>query len=105
MKVGEWGKKIRCSTQSQGNTGYDMSGNTLLTLIFTKKDSTKLTKTSAEGVTAPAEAFGTWPASTYFEYTTIQGDIDLDGAWDVYGIYDDGTKRFISKSARFTVDS
>lgn len=99
MRVGECGKTITCAT------GYDMSGNTELTLVFTKPDNSTLTKTTASGVTAPAQALGSLPASTYFSYTMGAGDIDQDGAWTVQGTYDDATpKTFISDVATFTVD-
>ncbi len=105
MRVGEHGKKIRCLTLADGNTGYDMSDSTELTLVFTKPDGSTLTKTTATGVTAPAVAIESILASTYFEYTTIEGDIDQDGEWSVQGKYEDATpKCFISGTDTFTVD-
>ena len=100
MRVGECGKIITCAT------GYDMSGNSELTLVFTKPDNTTLTVTTATGVTAPAVALGSLSASEYFSYTTAAGDIDQAGTWTVQGTYDDATpKTFISDIATFTVDA
>ena len=99
MKLGEYGKIITCAAS------FDMSGSSELTLVFTKPDGSNLTKTTADGVTAPAQAIGSLSASTYFSYTTVEGDIDQAKDWQVYGMYDDSTpKHFISKTANFTVD-
>lgn len=80
-------------------TGFDMSGSTALSIIFTKPDGTTLTKTNPD-VTAPAVALvndpdlGNVAASTYFEYTNAIDDYDQVGDdWEACAIYVDGTPK------------
>jgi len=66
--------------------GFDVSGFTSLTMIITKPNGVKLTKTSASGeVDAPAVALvddpdlGNVAASTYLEYINAVNDYDQVG--------------------------
>ena len=110
IKVGSIGIPHRIAT------GFDMSGSTSLTMIITKPDGTKLTKTSGGGeVTAPATPLvndpdlGNVAASTYFEYTNTVNDYDEEGLltdtnpWEVCGIYVDGTQTLPVSPVPFTV--
>jgi hypothetical protein len=110
MKVGNIGVPLRVAT------GFDMSGSTSLTMIITKPDGSKLTKTSGAGeVSAPAVALtddpdvGTVAASTYLEYTNAVDDYDVEGLstdtnpWEVCGIYVDGSQTLPVPRVPFTV--
>ncbi len=84
----------------RGWAKFDLSGFTELTLVFTRPDDTKLTVTTADGVTAPGVPvtdpdLGPLPANEYFEYTTVDGDIPAGskGEWDSCGIYTDATPK------------
>lgn len=103
ITVGEVGRKFRVSTG-----GFDMSSSTGLTLILTKPDGTKLTKTelSTNPVTAPAVALvndpdlGSQAASTYFEFTSVAADFDQSGeTWTACGIYTDATPKVFHTEA------
>ncbi len=110
IKVGTIGVALRIAT------GFDMSSSTSLTMIITKPDGTKLTKTSGAGeVSAPAVALvndpdlGNVDASTYFEYTNAVDDYTEQGLstdtnpWKVCGIYEDGTQTLPVSPVPFTV--
>lgn len=99
IKKGSVGVPLRVAT------GFIMSGFTSLTMIITKPDGTRLTKTSGAGeVSAPAVALvndpdlGNQDASTYFEYTNAVDEYDIVGAvsdtnpWKVCGTYVDGSQ-------------
>lgn len=94
MNVNEWGVVFRL------NTNYDMSGNTALSLTFTKPNGTTLTVTP----TAPAVAASGFDANEYFQYTFVDGDVDQDGPWSVRGTYTDANKVLLTPSVAFTVD-
>lgn len=104
LKVGEVGKTIRVSTS------YDMSGYTELSIIFTLPDTSSVTKTTADGVTAPAvavddETLGELAASTYLEYDVEAGLLTEAGNWQLYAQYDDATpKTFFGDPAEFQVN-
>jgi len=110
LKVGSIGTPLRIAT------GFDMSGFTTLTMIITKPDGTKLTKTSGAGeVTAPATPLvddpdlGNVAASTYFEYVNAVNDYDVAGnkadtnPWETCGTYVDGSQTLPVSPVPFTV--
>jgi len=110
IKKGSLGIPLRIAT------GFVMSGSTSLTMIITKPDGTKLTKTSGAGeVSAPAVALvddddlGNVAASSYFEYTNSINDYDVtglstdDNPWKVCGIYVDGVQTLPVSPVPFTV--
>jgi len=97
-------------------TGFNLSGFTSLTMIITKPDGTKLTKTSGAGeVTAPAVPLvddvdlGNVAASTYFEYINAVDDYDVVGdstdvnPWKVCGTYVDASQTLPVSPVPFTV--
>ena len=94
IKVGEKGQPFRIAT------GFDMSGNTALSIAFTAPtDGTSFTATdlTTPAVTAPAVALTNDPelgdvaASTYFEYTTDGTEFDIAGTWTACAIYTDAS--------------
>lgn len=104
IRKDEVGKIIRV------NALFDMTGNSELTLIFTKPNLAILSVNKASGVSAPGidvtdpDTGVVFKANEYFEYTTKAGDIDQSGSWKVRGEYDDLTpKHFIGDTATFTV--
>ena len=110
IKVGSLGLPLRIAT------GFNMSASTSLTMIITKPDGTKLTKTSGAGeVSAPAVPLvndpdlGDVDASTYFEYTNAVNDYDVEGnlndtnPWKVCGTYVDSSQTLPVSPVPFTV--
>jgi len=107
IKKGSLGVPLRIAT------GFDMSAFTSLTMIITKPDGTKLTKTSGAGeVDAPAVPLvndpdlGNVPASEYFEYINAVDDYTETGVdtWEVCGIFVSATQTLPVSPAKFTVD-
>ena len=108
IKENDVGKTIRV------NADYDLSANSELSLVFTKPDGSKVTKTSLNGVTAPtvdATAIvngieQTFLANKYWEYETEAGLLTPSGDWTIYGIYADSTpKDLAGRSAPLKVFS
>lgn len=110
IKTGTIGVPLRIAT------GFDLSGFTSLTMIITKPDGTKLTKTSGAGeVTAPAtplvddQDLGNVAASTYLEYINAVNDYDVTGnktdvnPWKVCGISVVATQTLPVSPVPFTV--
>lgn len=104
LRVGEIGKLIRV------NCDYDLTSNTQLSLVFTKPGGTSVTKTKADGITAPSTAAtdpdtgDIYAANEYMEYAVESGLLDEDGIWTVYAKYEDATpKTFIGDSVTFSV--
>jgi hypothetical protein len=105
INVGEIGKIINI------NASFDLSSNTDLQMVFTKPDgTTTVTKTSADGVTAPGVNFTdpdtgvTFNANEYWSYPIESGLIDTAGTWAVYGVYIDATpKNFCGDGSSFVV--
>lgn len=86
LYVGDTGKTFRL------NTGFDMSGNTELSMVFTKPNGAQITKTSANGVVIGGvqvvdDDLGTLAANEYMEYPIESGLLDSPGEWQVYAIY------------------
>ena len=96
VKEGEIGKLLIVGAS------FDLSGNTDLRVVLTKPDSTVVTKTSADGVTAPAvpvtvEIDGietTFAANEYWQYPTEAGVMTPAGTgWQIRGEYVDATPK------------
>jgi hypothetical protein len=102
MNVNEWGVFFRFST------GFDLTGFSALSLVFTKPDGTVVTKTNPD-VTAPnvdvTTTEGLFPAGTYAQYTFQPGDVDQAGVWCVYATYDDGSQHLIADVQHFTISA
>ena len=99
MNAGEYGVIFRLGTS------FDMSGNTALSLTFTRPDATTLT-VSNPSVTAPGSVGGSFSANEYFQYTFADGDVRSTdaGQWTVRGTYTDASKQLISDAATFTIN-
>ena len=106
IKVGEKGQPARIST------GFDMSGSTGLTIIWTAPtDGTNFTVTEATtpAVTAPAVALvndpelGDVAASTYFEYITDGNEFDIPGDWEACATYFDASLTLHANKVIFTI--
>jgi len=86
------------------NTGFDLSGNTDLRIVLQQPDLTVITKTSSDGVTAPAvdltvEVDGvstTFLANEYIQYPTESGVMTPVGTWKIHGEYVDATPKDLS---------
>lgn len=103
VNVGEWGINFYFST------GFDMSANTALKIVFTKPDNTTLTVTNPD-VTAPGSPVTlpngqTFNANEYMLYTFKAGDLDVPGTWSARAFYTDASQMLNTKiPANFTVD-
>jgi hypothetical protein len=107
IKEGEIGKLLVV------NADYDLSGYTELRVVLEKPDGTKITKLTADGVTAPAVPITidvdgvetTFAANEYFQYPTESGVMTPSGAnWKIHGEYVDATpKDFCGDTSIFTV--
>jgi len=95
------------------NAAFDMSGNTELRIILEKPDGTKITKLTADGVTAPAIPITldidgvstTFNANEYWQYPTEAGVLTPSGTnWKIHGEYVDNTpKDLCGDTSVFTV--
>lgn len=107
IRIGEVGKIINVGAE------FDMSSNTELTLTFTSPDgNTSFTRSSADGVTAPATpspsltGFGIFAADEYFRYATQAADFTVAGNWCIDGTYIEGsTKTYIGDAGSLTISS
>lgn len=103
MNVNEFGIRIVFSS------GFDLSDADNLKISFTKPDGTALVKETPD-VIAPAvdieTTLGLFPANTYAQYTTIDGDIDQTGVWSARVTYDKTSPalHLTSDVATFTVE-
>ena len=78
LRVGETGKRIRVAT------GFDMSNNTSLAMLFTKPSGATLSVTATLGTTNETFSDGTAVlANEFMFYDTDTGDIDESGTWQV----------------------
>ncbi len=84
------------------NAGFDLSGNSDLRMVFKKTDGTVVTKTSTDGVVAPAvpvtvEIDGTettLAANEYWQYPSEAALLTPAGTgWEVHGEYVDATPK------------
>lgn len=103
LRVGEVGKTIRA------DCNFDLSSYSELTLKFTKPDGTTVSKTTADGVTAPGSEVtdsdgNVFSASEYMEYDFESGVLDQSGQWTVQPIYNDAVpKTFKGEPKTFSV--
>lgn len=99
MIVGEFG-----TIHKQG-TGFDLSANTALSLIFTRPDGTTLTVTPTLGTVAlVTTSLGTFAANTWVQYTFLSGQIDQAGDWTARVTASFGaSKTLLSTQATFPV--
>lgn len=97
MNAGEYGILF------QFGTGYDMSANTSVGLVFTKPDGT-IVEVLSPSVSVGNVASGAFAAFQYLKYTFVHGDIDQPGTYRVRALYDDGIPtHLISNAGSFVV--
>lgn len=109
IKVGEKGQPFRIAT------GFDMSGSTALSIVFTAPtNGTSFTRTNvtSPAVTAPAINLVNDPgftpaqsvaASTYFEYITDGTEFDVLGLWTACAVYTDASVVLNANKVTFTI--
>lgn len=91
MNVGEYG------VQFAFGTGFDMSSNTSLSLVFTRPDDTMLTASASLGTTAITTTLTvqgqpvTFQANQWMFYYFLDGDVTVPGQWNVRGIMDNSS--------------
>lgn len=84
-------------------TGFDMSGNTSLSMTLTKPDGSTLTKTPTLGTVAKTVNGVSLVANEYVSYTTVSGDIDQTGTWSAQVTYTDSSQTLPSDLAYFKI--
>jgi hypothetical protein len=109
MNVGDYGNELIFGTGFNG-AGFDMSGATGLSILFTRPDGTTFTVTEPQvaigstNVTVPGGIFN---AHQYVTYYFIQGQLTKAGSWQARLIYDVSSAlppiHFNTNIARFNV--
>lgn len=94
---GDVGTIIRLTiTEDDDTTAVDVSGATVKTFYFLKPTGTKINKTVV---------FDSDGTDGKLKYTTIAGDIDTVGRWQVQAYVEIGTAKYYSTKATFSVQS
>jgi hypothetical protein len=94
---GDVGTIIRLTiTEDDNTTAIDVSGATVKKFYFLKPDDTKINKT------AEFNADGT---DGKLKYTTVAGDINAVGRWQVQAYVEIGAAKYYSTKTTFTVQS
>ena len=94
---GDVGTIIRLTiTEDDDTTAIDVSGASVKTFYFLKPDGTK------ENVDAEFDSDGT---DGKLKYTTIAGDIDTVGRWQVQAYVEIGAAKYYSAKTTFVVQS
>jgi hypothetical protein len=95
IHVGDVGTIIRLTiTEDDGTTAVDVSSATTKTFYFEKGDRSRVSKTAE---------FNTDGSDGKLKYTTVAGDIDKTGTWQVQAYVEIGTAKYYSTKARFYV--
>lgn len=90
IRIGDIGKTLYVGT------GFDMSLNSDLEIRFKSPAGVEFTRTSSDGITAPATPSPNLPdvgilaANEYLQYTTLAGDFTETGDYCVIGVYVEG---------------
>ena len=94
---GDVGTIIRLTiTEDDDTTAIDVSGASVKKFYFLKPDNTK------ENVTAEFDSTG---VDGKLKYTTIAGDIDTTGRWQVQAYVEIGAAKYYSTKTTFIVQS
>lgn len=94
---GDVGTIIRLTiTEDDDTTAIDVSGASVKKFYFLKPDNTK------ENVTAEFDSTG---ADGKLKYTTVSGDIDTVGRWQVQAYVEIGAAKYYSTKTTFIVQS
>lgn len=72
IRVGNIGTIFRFTVQDQDGTAVDLSSATTLEIRFKKPDRSVITRTAV---------FTTDGTNGQIQYTTVSGDLDIDGSW------------------------
>lgn len=97
IHVGDVGTIIRLTiTESDGTTAVDVSTATVKKFYFAKPSGEKLAVTAE---------FNTTGVDGKLKYTTIAGDIDVAGVWQVQAYVEIGTAKYYSTKTTFSVQS
>lgn len=102
MNVGEYGIAFNL------NVGYDISGNTALTLTFTRPDGSTFIKSNPQvsvGGSPLTTDIGTFAANQYAACLFADGDLTEPGTYGARLTYTDVTKRLVSDPVTFTVNA
>lgn len=106
MNVNEYG--VVCAF----STGFDMSAQTSLSILFWKPsnpwseatDATpSLTKTAAVGAGALVTSLGTFADKKYATYTFVSGDVTEAGTWSARVVYGTASVRLRSDVGTFVI--
>lgn len=94
---GDVGTIIRLTiTENDDTTAVDVSGASVKTFYFLKPDGTKINKTAV---------FNTDGTDGKLKYTTLAGDIDTVGRWQVQAYVEIGLAKYFSTKTAFVVQS
>jgi hypothetical protein len=94
---GDVGTIIRLTiTEDDDTTAVDVSGATVKTFYFLKPTGTKINKTAV---------FNSDGTDGKLKYTTIAGDIDTTGRWQVQAYVEIGAAKYYSTKTTFIVQS
>lgn len=97
IHVGDVGTIIRLTiTEADGTTAVDVSGATVKTFYFLKPTGTKINKTAV---------FDSDGTDGKLKYTTLAGDIDTVGRWQVQAYVEIGAAKYYSSKETFSVHS
>lgn len=97
IHVGDVGTIIRLTiTEDDSVTAVDVSAATTKTFYFLKTDGTKK---------SVAATFNTDGTDGKLKYTTIAGDIDTSGRWQVQAYVEIGAAKYYSTKTTFTVQT
>lgn len=101
MNVGEYGIAFNL------NVGFNISGNSALTLAFTRPSGSTFTAVKpavSVGAAPISTTSGPFAANEYCVYIFKAGDLTEAGTYSVRLQYDDATKHLISDAVTFTVN-
>lgn len=102
MNVNEYGIAFNL------NVGFNLTGNTALTLVFTRPMGSTFTANKPDvsvGAAAISTTSGPFAANEYSVYVFKTGDLTEAGTYGVRLTYTDATKRLVSDPVTFTVNA
>lgn len=102
MNVGEYGIAFNL------NVGFDISGNSSLSLVFTRPSGSTFTAVKPDvsvGSTPITTTSGPFAANQYSVYLFKDGDLTEKGQYTARLTYTDATKHLVSDPVTFTVNT
>lgn len=94
IHVSDVGTAFTITVKDEDDAVVDISSASTLQIIFKKPDGSTLVKT------ATLSGDGT---DGKMEYTTVSGDLDDDGTWEIQGFVDLGSTSFYTNISTFKV--